>query len=338
MGNTALITGITGQDGSYLAEFLSEKNYRVIGLSRKTSFTNAPNLSSLRGKVEFAYGDLLDTFSIAEAIRKYQPTEVYNLASQSYPSESWRLAIETAEINGIGAHRIYEAVRQAKSDCKIYQASSSEMYGTVAASPQDETTPFNPVNPYGAAKLYAHNVAHIYVKSYGMFIACGVLFNHESPRRGLHFLSQKVAYGAACLKLGIANSPDLNEEGEPIVSDGKLLLGNLDARRDWGFAKDYVEAMWLMLQQPTPEAFVIGTGQLRTVRQLCEQAFAYVGLDWQKFVEVDNRFLRLTETGSTVANASKARSKLGWQPRTPFADMVALMVDHQLRRLKSSAE
>jgi GDPmannose 4,6-dehydratase len=337
MGKTALITGITGQDGSYLAELLVGKNYRVVGLSRRSSFSNSPNLSTLRGKIEFAYCDLLDTFSIAEAVRKYQPDEIYNLASQSYPSESWRLAIETAEINGIGAHRIYEAVRQVKPNCKIYQASSSEMYGTQLESPQDESTPFRPVNPYGAAKLYAHNLADIYVKSYDMFIACGILFNHESPRRGLHFLSQKVSYGAACLKLGITNSSDLNEEGDPIVKNGRIALGNLQSRRDWGFAGDYVEAMWLMLQQPKPVNFVIGTGELRTVEQLCETAFAFAGLRWQDHVEVDKRFFRLTETGATVANAAKAKSELHWEPRTSFRKLVGMMVDHQIHRLQSHA-
>jgi GDPmannose 4,6-dehydratase len=332
---TAIIIGITGQDGSYLTEFLLSKNYKVVGMMRKTSAVPSSHIAHLANKIHIAYGDLLDTFSIAETIRSYSPDEIYNLAAQSYPGESWRLAIETAEITGIGAHRIYEAVRYVKPDCRIYQASSSEMFGTPTEVPQNEQTPFAPVNPYGAAKLYAHTMAQIYNTSYKLFIACGILFNHESPRRGIHFLTQKVAYGAACIKLGLLNSPNLNEQGEPIVKDGKIALGNLDAKRDWGFAGDYVEAMWMMLQTEKPDTYVIGTGEVRTVRQLCETAFGSVGLDWQKFVVVDPRFIRLTETGTTVADASKAKTNLGWSPRTSFADMVKMMVDYQLELLKN---
>ena len=335
---TALIIGITGQDGSYLTEFLLSKNYKIIGLMRKTSALPSSLIAHLSNKIHFAYGDLLDTFSIAETIRSYQPDEIYNLAAQSYPGESWRLAIETAEITGIGAHRIYEAVRYVKPDCRIYQASSSEMFGMPTIVPQNEHTPFEPVNPYGAAKLYAHTMAQIYNKSYKLFIACGILFNHESPRRGMHFLTQKVAYGAACIKLGILNSLDLNEQGEPIVQSGTIALGNLDARRDWGFAGDYVEAMWMMLQHKTPETYVIGTGDVRTVRQLCEEAFGSVGLDWQKHVVVDPRFIRLTETGTTVADATKAKTELGWSPRTSFSDLVKMMVEHQMKRIKGRQE
>jgi GDPmannose 4,6-dehydratase len=332
---TALVIGITGQDGSYLTEFLLAKNYQVVGLMRKTSAVPSSHVAHLANKIHIAYGDLLDTFSIAENIRSYQPDEIYNLAAQSYPGESWRLAIETAEITGIGAHRIYEAVRYVKPDCRIYQASSSEMFGTPTKVPQNEQTPFAPVNPYGAAKLYAHTMAQIYNTSYKLFIACGILFNHESPRRGIHFLTQKVAYGAACIKLGILNSPDLNEQGELIVKDGKIALGNLDAKRDWGFAGDYVEAMWMMLQHDKPDTYVIGTGEVRTVRQLCETAFSSVGMDWQKYVVVDPRFIRLTETGTTVADATKAKTELGWSPRTSFTDLVKMMVDHQIRQLKN---
>jgi GDPmannose 4,6-dehydratase len=332
---TALVIGITGQDGSYLTELLLAKNYQVVGMMRKTSAVPSSHIAHLASKIHIAYGDLLDTFSIAETIRSYHPDEIYNLAAQSYPGESWRLAIETAEITGIGAHRVYEAVRYVKPDCRIYQASSSEMFGTPLTVPQNEQTPFAPVNPYGAAKLYAHTMAQIYNTSYKLYIACGILFNHESPRRGIHFLTQKVAYGAACLKLGILNSPDLNEQGEPIVKDGKIALGNLDAKRDWGFAGDYVEAMWMMLQHEKPDTFVIGTGEVRTVRQLCEAAFSGVGLDWQKYVVVDPRFIRLTETGTTVADASKAKTDLGWSPHTSFVDLVKMMVDHQVERLKN---
>lgn len=332
---TALITGITGQDGSYLAEFLLEKSYRVVGFGRKSSIIKPNNVSHLHGRIEFAFGDLSDTVSLVAAIQGFQPDEIYNLASQSHPGESWSLPIETAEITGIGALRLFDAVRQVKPDCRIYQASSSEMYGEVAETPQSENTPFNPINPYAAAKLYAHNIARIYRKSYGAFIACGILFNHEGPRRGMHFITQKVTYGAACIKLGIADSPALNEEGEPIVKDGKLSLGNLDARRDWGYAGDYVEAMWLMLQQGEPDDFVIGTGEIRTIRELCQAAFSCVGLNWQKYVVVDPRFVRLTETGPTVADGSKARRVLGWAPRTSFHEMISIMVNAHLANLKS---
>jgi len=332
---TALVTGITGQDGSYLAELLLAKNYRIVGMVLKPSDIPGSPIAYLSNTIQLAFGDLLDTYPIEEIIRTYQPDEVYNLAAQSYPGESWRLAIETAEITGLGAHRVFEAVRNIKPECRIYQASSSEMFGTPTIVPQNEQTPFAPVNPYGAAKLYAHTMAQIYRTSYNLFIACGILFNHESPRRGIHFLTQKVAYGAACIKLGILNSPELNEQGEPIVKDGKIALGNLEAKRDWGFAGDYVEAMWMMLQHDKPDTLVIGTGEVRTVWQLCETAFSSIGMDWQKYVVVDPRFIRLTETGTTVADATKAKTELGWSPRTSFTDLVKMMVDHQMKLLKN---
>lgn len=331
----ALITGITGQDGYYLAKFLTEKGYQVIGLRRKTSADHSNIFSGLGRKIEFIYGDLLDTFSLAEAIKKHQPDEIYNLASQSYPGESWRLAIETGEITGLGAHRLYEAARHIKPDVKVYQASSSEMFGDPKQVPQSESTPFNPLNPYAASKVYAHNLAGIYRKSYGMFISCGILFNHESPHRGMHFLTQKVTYGAACAKLGIKTSAALNEIGEPMVKEGKIALGNLESKRDWGYAGDYAEAMWLMLQQKEADDFVIGTGQARTIRQFCGEAFTYVGLKYEDYVVVDQRFVRPTETGPTVADATKAKSALGWKPKTSFSDMVGLMVDNHLQKLKS---
>jgi GDPmannose 4,6-dehydratase len=335
---TGLIIGIAGQDGSYLAEFLLSKNYRVVGLMLNSIELSSSLISHLSNKLTIAYGDLLDIVSLMDTIRTYQPDEIYNLAAQSSPGESWRLAIETAEITGVGAQRVYEAVRCIKPDCRVYQASSSEMFGTPAIVPQNEHTPFEPVNPYGAAKLYAHTMAQIYKTSYNLFIACGILFNHESPRRGINFLTQKVAYGAACIKLGILNSPDFNEQSEPIVKNGSIALGNLDAKRDWGFAGDYVEAMWMMLQHKTPETYVIGTGDIRTVRQLCEEAFGCVGLDWKNHVAVDRRFIRLTETGTTVADATKAKTELGWTPRTSFPDLVKMMVDHQMKRITRMTE
>ncbi len=332
---TALITGITGQDGYYLTEFLIGKSYHVVGLRRKTSSDHSSTFRHLGNKIDFIYGDLLDTFSLAEAIKKYQPEEVYNLASQSYPGESWRLAIETGEITGLGAHRLFEAVRHVKPDCRVYQASSSEMFGDPKQVPQNESTPFNPMNPYAASKVYAHNLAQIYRKSYNMFISCGILFNHESPHRGMHFLTQKVTYGAACAKLGIMNSAALNEVGEPMVKDGKIALGNLDSKRDWGYAGDYAEAMWLMLQHQQSDDFVIGTGQARTIKQFCEAAFSFVGLDWQNYITVDQRFVRPTETGPTVADALKANKILGWKPTTSFTEMVGMMVGNHLNKLKS---
>ncbi|HYE37788.1 GDP-mannose 4,6-dehydratase [Methylocaldum sp.] len=332
---TAFITGITGQDGSYLAEFLLERDYKVVGFGRKSSFVKPNTISHLAGKIEIAYGDLIDSVSLASAIQRYKPDEVYNLASQSHPGESWNLSLETGEATALGAHRLFDAVRMMKPDCRIYQASSSEMFGEVVETPQTESTPFNPVNPYAAAKVYAHNIAHIYRKSYGLFIACGILFNHESPRRGMHFITQKVTYGAACIKLGIMNSPAYNEEGEPIVKNGKLSLGNLDAKRDWGYAGDYAEAMWLMLQLDKPDDFVIGTGKIRTIRELCQAAFDCVGLEWENYVIVDPRFVRPTETGPTVADASKARTLLDWTPKTRFKEMISMMVNHHLEILSS---
>lgn len=331
---TALITGITGQDGSYLAELLLDKGYRVVGFGRRASIHASSLIAHIRGRLEFAYGDLKDPVTLISAIRKYAPDEIYNLASQSHPADSWYESIETAEANALGAHHLYDAVREIKPDCRIYQASSSEMYGEVLESPQDENTPFRPVNPYAVSKLYAHQMASVYRRGYNLFIACGILFNHESPRRGKGFITQKVSYGAACAKLGIENSPLLNEEGEPIVKNGKLSLGNLDARRDWGYAPDYVRAMWLMLQQESPDDFVIGTGISRTIKDLCETAYGLVGLNWQDFVETDARFIRPAETGATVANALKAKEKLGWEFETSFQDTIQTMVEHHLSSLK----
>ena len=331
----ALITGITGQDGLLLCDYLLARGYEVIGFGRRNSIILNSRLRPPRPNLSFAYGDLADPMSIAAAISETQPDELYNLASQSAPGMSWSLAVETGEITGLGAHRLFEAVRRLKPSCRIYQASSSEMFGDVLESPQDERTPFNPVNPYAAAKVYAHHTATIYRRSYGMFIACGILFNHESPLRGMRFLTQKIAYGAACAKLGITDSVALNEEAEPIVRNGKLALGNLDAARDWGHARDYVDAMWRMLQQDAPDDFVIGTGVLRSVGQLCEAAYAHVGCNWREHVISDPRFVRITETGPTVANATKARERLQWQPRSTFEDTVAEIVDAHLVALRS---
>jgi GDPmannose 4,6-dehydratase len=331
---TALITGITGQDGSYLAEFLLKKGYHVAGIVRKTSSLLYPNIGHIQDDLELIQADLLDPISLRESIQKTQPDEIYNLASQSHPAESFRQPIHTAEITGLGAHRVLDAAWDIVPKSKFYQASSSEMYGWVKEIPQNEETFFNPANPYAAAKLYAHNMVRIYRASYNMFAANGILFNHESPRRHLTFVTQKVTYAAACAKLGIRNSEHLNEEGEPIVKNGKVALGNLDAKRDWGFAGDYVEAMWLILQQSKPDDFVIGTGETHTIRELCEEAFKYVGENWKDYVEIDKRFVRPTETGPLIADYSKAKKVLGWEPKVNFEKLVAMMVDAHLPRMK----
>lgn len=330
----AFITGITGQDGSYLAELLLKKGYEVSGIVRKTSSLEYQNIGHIQDELVLIQADLLDPISIRESLQKVKPDEVYNLASQSHPAESFRQPIHTAEITAIGAHRVLDATLDVVPHAKFYQASSSEMFGWVKEIPQNEDTPFNPANPYAAAKLYAHAMTRIYRKSYNMFACNGILFNHESPRRHLGFVTQKVTYAAACAKLGIKNSEHLNEEGEPIVKNGKVALGNLEAKRDWGFAGDYVEAMWLMMQQDEPDDFVIGTGETHSIQELCQEAFEYVGLNYEDFVEIDKRFVRPTETGPLVANPAKAKRVLGWEPKTTFEALVHLMVDAHLARLK----
>lgn len=331
---TALITGITGQDGSYLAELLLKKGYDVAGTVRKTSNMQYDNIGHIQDELTLIQADLVDPVSLREAIQKVKPDEVYNLAAQSHPAESFKQPIHTAEITAIGAHRVLDAVWDVVPHAKFYQASSSEMFGWVREIPQSEETPFNPANPYAAAKLYAHFITKIYRKSYDMFASCGILFNHESPRRHLNFVTQKVTYAAACAKLGIKNSQHLNEEGEPIVKNGKVALGNLEAKRDWGFTGDFVEAMWLMLQQPEPDDFVIGTGETHTIQELCEEAFSYAGENWEDHVVVDKRFVRPTETGPLVANPAKAKRVLGWEPKTTFEQLVHMMVDAHIARLK----
>ena len=330
----ALITGITGQDGILLAQLLLSRNYEVIGFGRRASILTRTDLKPLFKRMEVFHGDLGSSVDIVEAIQHYQPDEVYNLASQSAPGLSWAQSLETAEVTAIGAHRLFEAIRRFKPTARLYQASSSEMFGAVLESPQRETTPFNPSNPYAASKLYAHMTAGIYRRSYGMFISCGILFNHESPYRAMHFLVQKIAYGAACAKLGITESKAINEEGEPVVQNGKLSLGNLDAARDWGCASDYVDAMWRMLQQDAPDDFVIGTGRLRKVRDVCELAYEHVGENWQEHVISDPRFVRTTETGATVADCSKAQRVLGWSASTSIEDLIASMVDSHVADMR----
>jgi GDPmannose 4,6-dehydratase len=333
----ALITGITGQDGSFLAELLLAKGYRVFGFARRDSWFRPNCASHLAGKIKVLFGDMSEGIDIATAVIDAEPDEIYNLASQSRPGESWARAPETLLVNGMGAIRLFEAVRHHRPAAHVYHASSSEMFGQALVSPQDEATPFNPVNPYAAAKVYAHQMVRIYRGSYGLYIASGLLFNHESERRPLHFVTQKIAYGAACAALGIVDSPDLNEMGRPIVQGGKLALGNLDITRDWGYAGDFVRAMWLMLQQPKPDDYVIGTGELHTLRDLCETAYRGVGRDWRESVVSDPALVRPLEPGQLRANPSKARAELAWEPTVTFERMVQRMVEAQMERLRDAS-
>lgn len=330
----ALITGITGQDASFLAEILLNKDYRVFGLAKKESWYRPNSSSHLSSKIEILFGDISEGVDIASALQKSRPDEIYNLASQSRPGESWSKSAETLLVNGLAALHLFESVRHICPKAHVYQASSSEMFGRITQSPQNEETPFNPLNPYAAAKVYAHHMARIYRESYGLYIATGILFNHESERRPLHFVTQKVAYGAACAALGIDDSPDLNEMGRPIVSKGCLALGNIEVARDWGYAGDFVRAMWLILQQKKPDDFVIGTGQLHTIRELCETAYRFVGKDWRDAVVVDPSLIRPLESVQTLADPTKAKIQLGWTPTFGFDKIVEKMVDYQILRLE----
>jgi GDPmannose 4,6-dehydratase len=332
----ALITGITGQDGSYLAEFLLEKGYEVIGLARRSTHYHYENIDHLAGKIIIEYGDLIDPNAIEWILAKYRPAEVYNLAAQSVPADSWRQPIVTAEVTAVGPLRILEALRQLGLNTRFYQATSREIYGGVQQEVIDETTPFLANNPYGVAKLYAHLMTRTFRQSYGMFACGGILFNHESPRRSLHFVTRKVTMAVACIYLGVEHPP-VNELGEPLVADGQVKLGNLDAVRDWGYAKEYVEAMWLMLQQDEPQDYVIATNTAYTIRDLCEVAFSHAGLNWREHVETDVRFMRPTEIAASRGDYSRARSELGWQPRTQFKELIELMVDEDIRRLSKTA-
>jgi GDPmannose 4,6-dehydratase len=314
----ALITGITGQDGSYLAEHLLEKGYEVHGMVRRSSTETFQRLAGFRDDVVLHTGDLLDQRSLVDVLRESEPDEIYNLAAMSFVAASWSQPVLTAEFTAVGVTRILEAMREVVPEARFYQASSSEMFGKVLEVPQRETTPFYPRSPYGVAKCYGHFITVNYRESYGLFAASGILFNHESERRGLEFVTRKVTHGAAAIKLGLAE---------------ELALGNLDAERDWGYAKDYVEAMWLMLQHDEPEDFVIATGEVHSVRKLVEVAFAHVGLDAGERVRIDERYLRPAEVEHLVGDASKAREELGWQPRTSFEEMITGMVDADLELL-----
>ncbi len=332
MSKTALITGITGQDGSYLAELLLEKGYQVAGLVRRSTHFRHPNIDHLVGRVTLEHGDLMDADSLANVIVRHAPDEVYNLAAQSVPADSWHNPIVTGEITGLGCVRMLEAVRRHRPEARFYQATSREIFGGVSEEVVDETADFHANNPYGNAKLYAHLMTRTYRESFDLFACGGILFNHESPRRSLHFVTRKVTMAAACIKLGVADPP-INEAGEALVQDGIVKLGNLDAVRDWGHAREYVDAMWRMLQQDRPTDYVIGTNTAYTIRDLCRVAFEHVGLDWEEHVRSDPRFMRPTEIAASRGNPAKAKAELGWEPRIGFEELVREMVDADLERL-----
>ena len=319
MSKRALITGITGQDGSYLAELLLEQGYDVVGMGRRSSTVNFERITHLMDDVEFAAGDLLDQMSMIEVLQKHRPEEVYNLAAQSFVQTSFGQPVLTGETTALGVTRLLDAIRIVDDSIRFYQASSSEMFGKVHEVPQSETTPFHPRSPYGVAKVYGHWITVNYRESYDLHASSGILFNHESPRRGLEFVTRKITHGAAQIALGQAT---------------ELRLGNLDAKRDWGFAGDYVEAMWRMLQQEAPDDFVICTGETHSVREFCEFAFGRAGLDYKDHVVVDERFFRPAEVDLLVGDAAKAETQLGWRPRTRFNQLVEMMVDHDLETLQ----
>jgi GDPmannose 4,6-dehydratase len=315
----ALITGITGQDGSYLADLLLEKGYKVFGLRRRTSTPNYENVQHIKDKIQWISGDLTDLASLIEAVRISNPDEVYNLGAQSFVAASWPQPLATGQLTAISVTNMLEAVRIAKPDAKFYQASSSEMFGKVQETPQKETTPFYPRSPYGVAKAYGHWITVNYRESFDMFACSGILFNHESPRRGLEFVTRKVTDGVARIKLGLQH---------------ELRMGNLDSLRDWGFAGDYVKAMWLMLQQEEPDDYVISTGEMHTVKELLEVAFSFVGLDYKNYVVLDTEFVRPAEVDLLLGDCTKAKEKLGWKLEVGFEQLIHMMVDEDMKRIK----
>ncbi|MDP2632484.1 MAG: GDP-mannose 4,6-dehydratase [Candidatus Curtissbacteria bacterium] len=320
----ALITGITGQDGSYLAEFLLSKNYKVFGLTRRTSTPNYERIKHIQDQIELIPGDLLDQQSLTSAISLSNPDEIYNLAAQSFVATSWSQPVLTGEFTALGTTRMLESMRQVKPDAKFYQASSSEMFGEVQETPQTEKTPFHPRSPYGVAKVYAHWITINYRESYDLFTVSGILFNHESPRRGLEFVTRKISHGVAKIHLGQQDS---------------LILGNLDAKRDWGFSGDYVEAMWLMLQQSKPDDYVIATGENHSVQEFVEAAFKVVGItNWKKYVKTSKEFYRPAEVDFLIGDATKAKKALGWKPKVSFADLVKLMVEADIKLLQKNSQ
>jgi GDPmannose 4,6-dehydratase len=315
----ALITGVTGQDGSYLAEFLLNRGYEVFGMTRRTSTVTMERIAHLVDDLEIVQGDLLDQNSLAEALRTVRPHEVYNLAAQSFVPTSWNQPVLTGEFTALGVTRMLEAIRQVDSDIRFYQASSSEMFGKVTEVPQREDTRFHPRSPYGVAKVYGHWITVNYRESYGLHASCGILFNHESPRRGLEFVTRKITDGAVRIKLGLTD---------------QLRLGNLDAKRDWGYAGDYVRAMWMMLQQPEPDDFVIATGETHSVEEFCDQAFKILDLDFRNHVVVDEAFVRPAEVDLLIGDATHARAALGWETEVDFTGLVSMMVQADLERLE----
>lgn len=315
---TALITGVTGQDGSYLAEFLLGMGYRVVAMVRRTSTINFDRIKHIQDKIELVQGDLLDQSSLMEIIREHQPDEIYNLAAQSFVPTSFTQPVLTGEFTALGVTRMLEAIRHVKPDARFYQASSSEMFGKVVEVPQRETTPFHPRSPYGVAKVYGHWITINYRESYNLFACSGILFNHESPRRGLEFVTHKVTYAAARIKKGLQQ---------------ELRLGNLDARRDWGFAGDYVRGMWMMLQHDKPDDYVLATGETHSVKELCQVAFERAGLDWEKHVVVDPKFYRPAEVDLLIGDPVKAGRILGWEPKVTFRGLVEMMVDADMELL-----
>ncbi len=317
----ALITGITGQDGSYLAELLLEKGYDVYGMVRRNSTENFERINHIRGRISLVHGDLLDQFSMLSIVDETRPDEIYNLAAQSFVPTSWKQPILTGEFDALGVTKILEAIRHIDTRIKFYQASSSEMFGRVMEVPQTENTPFYPRSPYGVAKVYGHFITVNYKESYEIFAVSGILFNHESPRRGLEFVSRKITDGAARIKLGLAD---------------KLALGNLEAKRDWGYAGDYVRAMWLMLRHDTPDNFVIATGKNHSVRDLCQAAFSHLDLDYRDYVSTDPAHVRPAEVDILLGDPSKARKILGWEPKVGFEEMIKMMVDEDMKRLGGS--
>jgi GDPmannose 4,6-dehydratase len=315
----ALITGVTGQDGSYLAEFLLAQGYEVIGMVRRTSTVNFTRIQHIQDRITLVSGDLLDQGSLIGMLRDHRPAEIYNLAAQSFVPTSWGQPVFTGEVTGLGVTRMLEAIRNVDPTIRFYQASSSEMFGKVREVPQSEDTPFYPRSPYGVAKVYGHWITVNYRESYDLFAVSGILFNHESPRRGLEFVTRKISYGVAKIKLGLADT---------------LALGNLESRRDWGYAGDYVRAMWLMLQQDAPDDYVVGTGETHSVQELCQAAFGHVGLDWSRYVTQDPRFMRPAEVDLLVADPGKAREVLGWEPGTSFRELVKMMVESDLELIR----
>jgi GDPmannose 4,6-dehydratase len=316
----ALVTGVTGQDGSYLAEFLLEKGYKVFGMVRRASVDKFERIAHLMDKIELLQGDLLDQFSLISVLKDAKPQEVYNLAAQSFVPTSWAQPVLTSEFTAVGVTKLLESIRLVDKNIRVYQASSSEMYGKVRETPQTELTPFYPRSPYGVSKVYGHYITVNYRESYGLYAVSGILFNHESPRRGLEFVTRKVTDAVARIKLGMQS---------------EVRLGNLDAKRDWGFAGDYVKAMWLMLQQPTPDDYVIATGKTYSVKDLVSVAFGHVGLDWERYVKVDKAFMRPAEVDLLVGDASKAKRVLGWEPKVSFEEMIKMMVDADIERQRS---